>query len=817
MIAPLLLSEFRQSLRRLLRERSFTFTALLTIAVCIGANVAIFAVVDAILVRPLPYPNADRLVVVRNAYPGAGVERGAASLPNYYNRRGNIAAMESISIVQPGTAVVGETGSPQTMDRGRVSPDFWQTLGVSLAQGRTFSEDETFYGNHQVAIVTPEFWQDYFDGDPHVLGRTFIVDSQVYEVIGVTQPGFNNYLGQKARFFIPLASDAEDREITRRHSNNQIMIASLVPGTSLEQAQAQIDAFNEQQLAIDPYAKLITDAGFHSTVTSLHDDIVGEIKPTLLLLQAGVVGLLLIGAVNLINLLLIRTHGRAKEFAVRQALGAGRRDLANQIISECLLIAGIGGLLGLATGALGIKLLATLGTEQLPLGLSIAFDARLAMVSLAASMVVGLLLAIPIVLVNLRTKLAPVLQAETRGGTISRTAQNVRHVFMTAQIALTFVLLTGAGLLGLSMKKVMEVSPGFQAENVLTGSIRMVWQSYPETPEKQEFLGRLQAQLRSQPGVTAAAMTSNIPFGGNHSDNATVVEGVEPAPGDSIRTHHTVSVFGDYWTAMGIPLVEGRYLNDADQLGDQKVAVVDQNFARRYWPDGSSAVGRRFANDVEFTEEEAITIVGVVAPNRSIDLTETEPLGTIFHRYKQSASGSMSLVLRTELPPETMGNTLRKIVTDLDPTMPVDDIQVMQSLIDDSLVARRSPAVLAGLFAGVALLLAAVGTYGVLAYAVGQRRREIGVRMALGALPSQILQQFLALGTKLLFAGIVVGVAGSWVAGRAMQSLLYEVETFSFLMIGATGLVMTVVVLLASLLPSWQASLVSPNEALRDE
>ena len=220
---------------------------------------------------------------------------------------------------------------------------------------------------------------------------------------------------------------------------------------------------------------------------------------------------------------------------------------------------------------------------------------------------------------------------------------------------------------------------------------------------------------------------------------------------------------------------------------------------------------------MEFTEEDAITIVGVVAPNRSIDLTETDPLGTIFHRYQERDSGSMSLVLRTELPPETMGNTLRKIVTALDPTMPVDDIQVMQSIIDDSLVARRSPAVLAGLFAGVALLLAAVGTYGVLAYAVGQRRREIGVRMALGALPSQILKQFLALGSKLLVAGIIVGVAGSWVAGRAMQSLLYEVETFSLLVIGATVLVMTAVVLLASLVPSRQASLVSPNEALRDE
>ena len=811
------LNAFRQSFRRLARERSFTATALITLAVCIGANVAVFAVVDAILVRPLPYPNADRLVVVRNSYPGAGAERSAASLPNYYNRRGNIAAMESISIVQPSTAVVGEAGSPQTMDRGRVSPDFWQTLEAPLARGRTFTEEETFYGNHQVAVVTHEFWQDYFNGVADILGRTFYVDSQVYEVIGVTQPGMNHYLGQKARFFIPLASDAEDREIDRRHSNNQLMIASLVPGASIEQAQIQIDAFNAEQLKIDPYAEMVTAAGYRSNVTWLRDDIVGDIKPTLLLLQAGVVGLLLIGAVNLINLLLIRTHGRAKEFAVRQALGAGRRDLSQQIISECLLIAVGGGLLGLATGAMGIKLLATLGTDQLPLGLSIAFDSRLALVSLGASLAVGILLAIPIILVSLRTKLAPVLQAESRGGTISRTAQNVRHGFMTVQIALTFVLLTGAGLLGLSMKNVMEISPGFEAENVLTGTINLVWQSYPESKDKHAFLDRLQSDLRTQPGVSSAALISNIPFGGNHSNNATVVEGAEPKPSDSIRTHNTVGIIGDYWTVMNIPLLEGRYLNEADQHGEQNVAVVDQEFVRRYWPDGSSAIGRRFVKGVEFSEEEAITIVGVVATNLSRELTDTNPLGTIFHRYKEYSSSSMSIVMRTELSPEVMANSLRKIVTSLDPTMPVDDIQVMQALIDDSLVARRSPALLAGIFASIALLLAAVGTYGVLAYAVGQRRREIGVRMALGALPSQILTQFLAMGTKLLVAGVIVGIAGAWAVGRAMQSILFGVESFNPAVIIVTGIVMGTVVLLASLLPSRQASLVSPNEALRDE
>lgn len=806
----------RQSLRRLFRERGFTTTALLTLTVCIGANVAIFAVIDAILLRPLPYPEAKELVHVHNSYPGAGAPRSSSSLPNYYNRRGNIAAFESLSIIQSGSAVVGEAGSPQRLQRARVSPDFWQTLNAPLATGRTFTEDETFYGNQQVAILTHEFWQDYFGGDPEVLGRTFTVDSQTHEVIGVTPPGFK-YLDQQNRFFIPLASNSEDREITRRHSNNQNMIARLAPGATIEQAQAQIDAFNEKQYEIDPYAELVREAGFRTIVSSLHGDVVREVKPILVLLQAGVLGLLLIGAVNLVNLLLIRTHGRAKEFAVRQALGAGRADLARQIVAECLVISAAGGVLGLAAGAAGIRFLSTLGTDELPLGLTIAFDARLAGVSLLASLALGILLAIPLLLVSLRTRLAPVLQAESRGGTISRGAQRLRHGFMATQIGLTFVLLSGAGLLGLSMKRVMETPPGFQADKVLTGSIDMVWQNYQEHEDRKAFLERLMPELRAQPGVSSAALITNIPFGGNHSDNVTVVEGVERAPGESLRTHHTVGVYGDYWQTMGIPLIEGRFLSDADQASEQKVCVVDDVFVQRYWPEGTSAIGKRIANNTEFTEEEAVTIVGVVAANRSRDLTETDPLGTIFHKYDEYGWGSMTVALRTDLDPTALAAPLRKIVLGLDPSMPVDDIKVMQTRIDESLVARRSPAVLAGMFAGAALLLAAIGSYGVLAYAVGQRRREIGVRMALGALPSQIMSQFLSLGTKLLGVGLLLGLVGSWAVGRTMQTVLFEVESFDIMVMLVTGVIMAGVVLAASLLPSQQAARISPNEALRDD
>ncbi len=811
-----LVPELRQALRRLLRERGFATTVLLTLALCIGANVAIFAVVDAILVRPLPYPHADRLVTMVNSYPGAGAPRSGCSLPNYYDRRdGQIAAFESVSVWQPGSAIVGEAGAPNRIARDRVSPEFFATLGVPLAMGRTFTDDELLYANAQVIILTHEFWQNRFSSDPDILGRTLTVDGLTHSIIGVLPPKFR-FIDSEARFFVPLASALEDRAPNRRHSNNQTMVARLAPGMTVAGAQAQMDAHNAAQLETDPFAELVRNAGFTTYVHSLHSDIVREIRPALILLQAGVLALLLIGGVNLVNLLLIRAHGRAKEFAVRQALGAGRTDLARAIILETLLLTLAGSLLGLAVGAGGIQLLATLGTEQLPLGVNIAFDGRIAAITLAASVLVGLALAAPVIAVSVRRTLAPVLQAETRGGTVSRAAQNLRHVFIVVQIAITFVLLTGAGLLGLSLQKVLQTDPGFDSDHVLTARLSLPWKTYPEQAPRLAFLERLLGELRTQPGVTYAAFSDGLPFGGGVSDNATTVEGVELAPGESIRTHFTSYAMGDYWQALGIPLIEGRFLEDADNHRDQKVVVVDQAFVDRYWP-GQSGLGRRIASDVEINDENALTIVGVVGTVKQRDLTDDAPLGTIYVPYRERGNQGATIVLRTAVEPEALGTTLQKLVLAIDPELPVDDIKVMQARLDDSLVARRSPALLAGVFAIAALLLAAVGTYGVLAYAVSQRRREIGVRMALGALPGQVLRQFLGLGGVLLAIGAAIGIGLSYFVGRAMQSQLFDVSAFNPGVVALTAAVMVLVVLVATLLPSHRASRVNPMEALRDD
>src|SRR5229473_2128018 len=391
----LFFDEFRRQLSyaaRLLRKTpGFTATALLTLAVCIGANLTIFAVIDSVLLRPLPFPQPSQLVTVFNTYPKAGVERDGSSVTNYYERRGHISAFTSLAIYSYGTELVGESGSTEREQTMRISPDFFSTLGLGPVIGRTFTDEETTSETDHVAILSDAFWRQRYNADPNVIGRQIRVNSVPRTVIGVLPPAFR-FLSSDARVFLPLASRAEDRTPLQRHSGGNViqMIARLEPDATLVQAQSQIDAQNATLEADDPQAKMIADAGFRSIVVPLHADHVAAIRPTLLLLQAGAIALLLIGAVNLVNLLLVRASGRVKELAVRQALGASRGYVVSEVVVETTLLTFVGGLLGLAVGAGGIRLLGALGADHLPLGSRTAFDMRLALVSLVTAIIMGI-------------------------------------------------------------------------------------------------------------------------------------------------------------------------------------------------------------------------------------------------------------------------------------------------------------------------------------------------------------------------------------------------------------------------------------------
>jgi predicted permease len=813
--------EFRRQLSyaaRLLRKTpAFTATALLTLAVCFGANLTIFAVIDSVLLRPLPFPEPARLVTIFNTYPKAGVDRDGSSLTNYYERRGRIPAFSSISIYSYGTEIIGDAGSTEREQTMRVSPDFFSTVGLGPVIGRTFTDEETTSDTDHVAILSDAFWRERYNGDPNVIGKQIRVNSVPRTVIAVLPPSFR-FLSSDARVFLPLASRLEDRVPSRRHSGGNViqMIARLRPDTTLAQAQSEIDAQNTALEVDDPQAKMIADAGFRSLVVPLRADHVAAVRPTLLLLEAGVLVLLLIGAVNLVNLLLIRAGGRVKELAVRQALGAGWKYLVSELVVETTLLTFAGGLLGLAMGAGGIQLLRGSGVDRLPLGSQIVFNARLALVGLAAAIVMGIVFAAPVAWFHLRRHLGSALHSESRGGTSGHGAQILRHGFIVSQIALAFILLAGGGLLGLSLQRVMAVSPGFQSDHVLTGQILLPWADYPEAG-RPKFAEGLMDKLDHLPGVLSSGVVNNVPFSGNIGKSAATVADHVRSPGESARGYYSYGVAGDYFRAMGFPLRAGRFLTADDSRRSERVCVVDEDFARYYWPH-ASAIGQRLWDGSEPGKDaEAFTIVGVVGAVKQAGLTENAAQGAIYYPYAFRIGDSVFVAVRTSLPPESFALTLQKTVRQIDADVPVSDVRSMDTRIADSLVARRSPALLAGLFSGIALLLTSIGTYGVLSYAVAQRRREIGVRIALGAQPGQIRGQFLALSLRLLSAGSVLGLIGAWQAGRAMRSLLFQVPSLNVGVLVAATCVMAVVCLAACLLPSQRAARISPMEALAEE
>jgi predicted permease len=821
-----LFDELRRELSyaaRLLRKTpAFTATALLTLAVCLGANLTIFAVIDSVLLRPLPFPEPDRLMMIFNTYPKAGVDRDGSSLTNYYERRGRIPALASLSIYAYGTEIIGEPGSTERLQTMRVSPDFFFTLALGPTIGRTFTDEETTSETDQVAILSDSFWRQRYNADPKVLGKQIRVNSVPRTVIGVLPPSFR-FLSSDARVFLPLASRPEDRSPSQRHSGGNViqMIARLRPDTTLAQAQSELDAQNTALEVDDPQAKMIADAGFRSLVVPLRADHVAAVRPTLLLLEAGALVLLLIGAVNLVNLLLIRASGRVKELAVRQALGAGWRYLLSELIVETTLLTLAGGLLGLAVGAGGIQLLRGLGADHLPLGSRITFDARLALVGLLAAIVMGIVFAIPVAWFHLRRQLGNALQSESRGGTSGRGSQILRHSFIVSQIAMAFILLAGAGLLGLSLQRAMAVSPGFQSDHILTGQILLPWADYPDGTARLKFVESLMDRISHLPGVLTAGVVNNVPFSGKSGKSAATVMGHVRRPGESVRGNYSYGVAGNYFRAMGFSLRSGRFLTADDSRRSERVCVVDEDFAQFYWPN-ASAIGQRLWEGISIGSEarkeaEAFTVVGVVGSVKQAGLTEEEAQGAIYYPYIFRFDDSVFVAVRTSLPPESFALTLQKVVRQIDADVPVSDLRSMDTRIADSLVARRSPALLAGLFSGIALLLTAVGTYGVLSYSVAQRRREIGVRMALGAQPGQIRRQFLSLSLRLLAGGTLLGLVGAWQSGRAMRVALFHVPPLDLPILAIAACVTGVVCLAACLLPSQHAARVSPMETLAEE
>jgi predicted permease len=814
------LRDVRHAVRSLLRDQGFAVTVLLILALCLAANVVIFSLVHGVLLRPLPFRDPGRIVTVFNSYPKAGIPNAGVSVFHYLERKREVAAFADAGLIRYEADTINTGGAPDRVDAAIATPSFFQVLGVAAALGRTFTEDEGVTGKNQVVLLSDGFWRQHFNADPSVIGRTLRLANTPYTIIGVMPPDFR-YLSYDTRFWTPATFSEDDRR--NRHGGGLEMIARLRPGATVVEAQAQIDALNERTLMSDPFAKEVLSVGFHATVRDLHSDHVAELGPVLLLLQAGVLCLLLVGTVNLANLFMVRATGRAREYSVRQVLGAGQWRLVRMLLCESWLLALTGGLLGIGLGAAALRSLATLAGPALPRDVAPRLDVTVGFAALGLSVILGLLLALPVIWLTLRSSLAAALTAESRGGTTSRPVHRLRHTLIIAQIALAFVLLSGAGLLGLSFTRLVAVQPGFHSENLLTGAVALPLDEYQEPKQRVAFISRLLTAVRTLPGISSAAICQGVPFSNRVHAIAWEIAGQTAASDEFIQegmfTNH---VSGGYFATLGVPLREGRVLADDDVQLRRKVCVVDEEFARRSWPRGD-ALGHRLVLPIDPQEPERqyVTIVGVVGSVKQDDLADLGVHGAVYFPIAVPSEfpvpSEFMVTVRTLQAPEAAGPALREAIWSIDPELPVTDVKTMETRIRDSVSGRRTPFLLAGIFAGMALVLAAVGIYGVLAYSVAQRRREIGVRMALGAQPEQILRQFLGLGIQFLGIGVPLGLIGAWLVGRAMAALLFGIGPANPLVLGGTAIMLAAVALLACVLPARRAAQVSPIEALRSD
>jgi len=799
----------------LLRERGFTITALLTLALCIGANTAVFTVFRSVLLRPLPYPQPERLVTLYNVYPGVNVKRGANGVPDYLDRRQETAVFEEVALFGSSGYDVGADGAPEKLFGIYTTPSLFRALGVRPLLGRTFTEDEAVLGKEKVVVLSYGLWRQMFAGDRAAVGKDLRLTGAPYRIVGVMPDGFE--LGSReTRLWVPFAFTPQQTSDEARHSNSWSMVARLKPGVSLVQARQRIDALNRHNLERFPkYRKLLEEARFGTRVQGLQDAMVEDVRPTLYLLQAVVAFVLLIGCVNVANLMLVRSNVRMKELAIRFSLGASRGRLGRQFLTESVLLALVGGALGILTGFWGVRLLNLLGAEELPRGNTIQPDGVVLGFALLVAVAAGLFFgSIPVVHL-FRRNLNDVFRQSERAGTAERRALRTRAAMVICQVSLAFILLIGAGLMTLSFVRALRVDPGFRAEGLLTARLSLPRARYEQDAQARHFTERLLAGVRSLPGVSRAGITSFLPFSGSYNSSAIMIEGYSRAPGEPVPVPGFNTADADYFPAMGIPLLRGRLFQETDTAESPRVVVIDQFLARRYWPD-KDPIGGKIRRGVE-PDSPAFTIIGVVGSVKVGELTEQNPVGLVYFHYKQAPPRGMHLVMKAAREGSLALGAVRREAARLDSELPLYDTKTMEERLERSLLARRASMVLCLVFAGLALLLAAIGIYGVLAYAVTQRTREFGVRIALGARAADVLGMVFRQGLTLALAGVAIGVAGAYFLTRLMTALLFEVKPADPGVFVLAAVLLSAAAAAASLAPSLRATTIDPVVTLRYE
>jgi predicted permease len=818
-----LLQDLRYGLKHLWKDKAYAITAVTTLAVCIGVNATIFSVVNSVILRPLPFPESDRILFIYNSYPKAGVVRASTGVPDYYDRLRDVHVLEEIALYNTPSLTIGNQGSVERVRGMAVTPSFFRLLRTKPRLGRIFFREEGELGNARKVILSFALWQQRYGGVESVIGTDLRINGDPYTIVGVLPKDFV-YPNPEIQLWRPLAFTQQQK--TTRLNNSWNMIGRLKPGATLEQAQAQIDALNAANLDRFPEFKtILINAGAHSVVVRLQDDVVRDIKVALYLLWGGVLFVLFIGAVNIANVVMARSGVRMRELAIRFALGAGRWRVTRQLATESILLTTISAGIGMLLGYWGLRSLGTLGVHQLPRSSEIGMDATVWAFILALSLIVGIGITVIPVAHALKLNLSSAFREKERAGTSARGTRIARSALVVTQIAFALVLLVGSGLLFASFRQMLAINPGFVPEQVVTGSVAMPATRYNGSAALRTFEVRALEKVRAIPGVLSAGATDTIPFGDRDSDSVILAEGYQMKPGESLVSPNQIVVTPGYFEAMRIPLLEGRFINESDSDQSQRVLVIDQRLARRFWPN-SSPIGKRMwqpqsaetlAHPPE-KDSDWLTVVGVVGSVKLHGLVNPdERVGAYYFPYAQNPRPAFAFAIRTASEPAGLIHAMREAITALDPEMPLFDVRTMQQRIDESLIIHRSPMLLATVFGMVALFLAAVGIYGALAYGVAQRTKEIGIRIALGSSAERIFRLILREGLIMLTIGFAIGLAGTLAIGKFFQSVLYGVGPSDPGVLASAIAVLAVVSLVACILPARRATRVEPIIALRQD
>lgn len=824
-----MLGQLKFAVRMLAKTPAFTIIATVTLALAIGANTAVLSLVNALLVRPLPYHAPQQLVLLLQHFRTQNLDRIPVSAPEFVDYESRVQSFEKIGAFSCESFNLSGVDKPERLPGATVTAEVFPLLGVAPLAGRVFEPAECATGLDDVVVISERLWQRRFNRAPQVIGTKIVLNGRAFTVIGVMPKSFDFPLqlfdlgsgGQyreRADIWQPLAFT--ERDLRNRGSRGLGVIGRLKSGTSVEQAQAEIGTINAQMRREHP-ENYTQDDSFGGEVFSLKKLAVGGMRPALFILMAAVFLVLLIACANLTTMLLARAASREREMAIRVALGASPLRLLRQMLTESVLLALLGGLAGVLLAVWGVDVLKAIGMQSVPRLHEVDLDLRVLAVTFFVSVGTGIVFGIVPGLASAKPELTEALKEGGRGSTSGRRRNRLRNGLVIFELALALVLLVGAGLLMKSFVRLQDVNPGFNPKNVLTAEIALPALKYPSDEGGPRYLGgrstanffsELNRRVGALPGVEASAAGLVLPLSGSNTDSSFSIEGRtmqknEPGPDEEIR-----AATPDYFKVLQVPLLQGRFFTEGDNAGSPLVVIVNEALVRKFWPKGD-ALGKRITMDDPRKNPKWITIVGIIGNVRHRAL-ELEPQPEYYFPHAQDPAREMVLVVRTTQDPRSLTAGIRREVAAIDPDQPIANVRTLEQVISESVAPRRLSVVLLGVFAGVALLLASIGIYGVMSYLVVQRNHELGVRMALGAQRRDLLRLVIGHSMKLVGIGVACGLFMALCSTRALSALLYRVGAFDAATFIFVALALSASAFFASYIPALRATRADPMIAL---